>query len=167
LAVPADAEAGREAHPGGGRVGVVVLVALVALAAGSLQRQEEPNAQVRAPSTTPAPSTTADRRGFRPLAGVPLAGPTRLRLLVASDPRPVVVDLDQDSVQPVTGLPTGGERVVSVLPVGEHAPVVHTSSQHQRSSPVKEVASFAEDDVVWGREVARGAVSGKSLAPGR
>jgi hypothetical protein len=104
--------------------GVVVVVALVALAAGSFQRQEEPSAQVRAPSTTPAPSTTADRRGFRPLAGVPLAGPTRLRLLVASEPTPFVVDLDQDSVQPVTGLPTDGERVVSVLPVGEHAVIV-------------------------------------------
>jgi hypothetical protein len=104
--------------------GVVVVVALVALAGSSFQRQEEPSAQVRAPSTTPAPSTTADRRGFRPLAGVPLAGPTRLRLLVASEPRPFVVDLDQDSVQPVTGLPTDGERVVSVLPVGEHAVIV-------------------------------------------
>lgn len=35
-----------------------------------------------------------------------------------------MVDLDQDSVQPVTGLPTDGERVVSVLPVGEHAVIV-------------------------------------------
>jgi hypothetical protein len=99
---------------------VVVVVALVALAAGSFQRDEEPSAQVRAPSTTPAPSTTVDRPELRPLAGVPLTGPTRLRLLVASEPRPFVVDLDQASVQPVTGLPIDGERVVSVLPVGEH-----------------------------------------------
>jgi hypothetical protein len=105
-------------------VGVVVVVALVALAAGSFQRHEQPSAQVRAPSTTPAPLTTADRPEFRPLAGVPLAGPTRLRLLVASEPRPFVADLDQDSVQPVTGLSTDGERVVSVLPVGEHAVIV-------------------------------------------
>ena len=105
-------------------VGVVVVVALVALAAGSLQRQEEPSAQVRAPSTTPAPSTTVDRPESRPLAGVPLTGPTRLRLLVASEPRPFVVDLDQDSVEPVAGLPTDGERAVSVLPVGEHAVII-------------------------------------------
>lgn len=105
-------------------VGVVVVVALVALAAGSFQRDEEPSAQVRAPSTTPAPSTTVDRPELRPLAGVPLTGPTRLRLLVASEPRPFVVDLDQASVQPVTGLPIDGERVVSVLPVGEHAVIV-------------------------------------------
>jgi hypothetical protein len=104
-------------------VGVVVVVALVALA-GSFQRDKEPSAQLRAPSTTPAPSTTVDRPEFRPLAGVALTGPTRLRLLVASEPRPFVVDLDQASVQPVTGLPTDGERVVSVLPVGEHAVIV-------------------------------------------
>jgi hypothetical protein len=105
-------------------VGVVVVIALVALAAGSLQRNEEPSAQVRAPSTTPAPSTTADPRGFRPLTGLPITGRTRLRLLVASDPTPFVFDLDQASVQPVTGLPIDGERVVSVLPVGKHAVIV-------------------------------------------
>ena len=105
-------------------VGVVVVVALAALAAGSFQRHEEPSAQLRALSRTPAPSTIADRREFRPLAGVPFTGRTRLRLLVASDPRPFLVDLDQDSVQPVTGLSTDGERVVSVLPVGEHAVIV-------------------------------------------
>jgi len=108
----------------GAGVGVVVVVALVALAAGSFQRHEEPSTQIRALSRTPTPSTTADRREFRPLAGLPITGRTRLRLLIASDPRPFLVDLDQDSVQPVTGLPTDGERVVSVLPVGEHAVIV-------------------------------------------
>jgi hypothetical protein len=104
-------------------VGIVVLVVLVALAAGSFQGHEEPSVQVRSPSMTWAPSTTADRREFGPLAGLPLQR-TGLRLLVASDPRPFVVDLDQDRVQPVTGLPTNGERVVSVLPVGQHAVIV-------------------------------------------
>lgn len=101
----------------------MVLVVLVALAAGSFQGHEEPSAQVRSPSMTWAPSTTADRREFGPLAGLPLQR-TGLRLPVASDPRPFVVDLDQDRVQPVTGLPTNGERVVSVLPVGQHAVIV-------------------------------------------
>jgi hypothetical protein len=105
-------------------VGVVVVVALVALAVGSFQRHEEPSGQVRALSRTPASSTTSDPREFRPLSGLPITGRTRLRLLVASDPRPLVVDLDQDRVQPVTGLPTDGERVVSVLAVGEHAVIV-------------------------------------------
>ena len=103
---------------------VVVLVVLVVLAADSFLGHERPRARVRSSSMTSAPSTTSDRRGFRPLAGVPLAGRTGLRLLVASDPRPFVVDLDQDSVRPVTGLPSDGERVVSVLPVGEHAVIV-------------------------------------------
>ena len=120
-------------------VGVVVVVALAALAAGSFQRHEKPSAQLRALSRTPAPSTIADRPEFRPLTGVPLTGPTRLRLLVASDPRPFVVDLDQDSVQPVTGLPTDGERVVSVLPVGEHAVIVSERSCTSCRSPGPEV----------------------------
>ena len=109
-------------------VGVVVVVALVALAAGSFQGQEEPGARVRSPSMTWAHSTTADRPEFGPLAGVPLTGPTRLRLLVASEPTPFVVDLDQASVRPVTGLPSDGERVVSVLPVGQHAVLVSERS---------------------------------------
>jgi hypothetical protein len=105
-------------------VGVVVLVALVAVAAGSFQGHERPRAHVRWSSMTSAPSTTAAPRASGPLAGVPLAGTTGLRLLVARDPTPFVADLDQERVRPVTGLPSDGERVVSVLPVGEHAVIV-------------------------------------------
>jgi hypothetical protein len=150
-------------------VGVVVVVALVALAAGSFQRHEEPSTQVGAPSTTPAPSTIADRPVFRPLAGVPLAGPARLRLLVASEPRPFVVDLDQGSLQPVTGLPTNGERVVSALPVGEHAVIIsepmcsscrppgpevygswrHTTTTTVRLGTAQEVMAARDGRAVW------------------
>jgi hypothetical protein len=70
------------------------LAAVVALAAGSLQDREQPSAQVRSQLMTSAPSTAANPRGFRPLAGVPVAGRTGLRLLVARDPRPFVVDVD-------------------------------------------------------------------------
>jgi hypothetical protein len=104
--------------------GVVVLAVLVALAAVSFQGHGGPSPRLVSPSSTPASSTTAAPGEGRPLAGVPLAGRTRLRLLVARDPRPYVVDLDQGRVEPVTGLPTEGERVVSVLPVGEHAAIV-------------------------------------------
>jgi hypothetical protein len=90
----AGAEAGREGRPAGAGVGVVVLAAVVALAAGSLQDREQPSAQVRSQLMTSAPSTAANPRGFRPLAGVPVAGRTGLRLLVARDPRPFVVDVD-------------------------------------------------------------------------
>jgi hypothetical protein len=102
-------------------VGVVILAAM---AAGSFQDHEEPNAPLMSPSMTSASSTRSDMREFGPLTGVPLAEPARLRLLVASEPTPFVVDLDQGSVQPVTGLPTDGERVVSVLPNGQHAVIV-------------------------------------------
>jgi hypothetical protein len=101
-------------------VGAVVLATLVALVVGSFQGHEQPT-----PRPTPlAPSTTADPRQSRPLAGLPLFGPSRLRLLVASEPAPLVVDLDRQRVQPVTGLPGDGERLVSVLPVGGHAVIV-------------------------------------------
>ena len=105
-------------------VGGVVLVALAAVAAGSFQDHERPKAQVRWSSMTSAPSTTAALRASGPLAGVPLAGRTGLWLLVARDPTPFVADLDQEHVRPVTGLPVAGERVVSVLPVAEHAVIV-------------------------------------------
>ena len=105
-------------------IGVAVLVALGALATGSFQRREEPGARVLSPSMTSLPSTTPAPREFRALAGVPLTQGTHLRLLVASDPRPFVFDLDRANVQPVAGLTTDGERVVSVLPVGEHAVIV-------------------------------------------
>ena len=148
-------------------VGVVVVVALAALAAGSFQAHE-PGTQLRAPSTTSAPATIADRRKFRSLAGLPLTGPTRLRLLVASDPTPFLVDLDHGSVQPVTGLPADGERVVSVLPVGEHAVIVsdractscrppgpevygiwrHSTSAVRLGSP-QQVAATSDGRAVW------------------
>ena len=105
-------------------VGVVVLVALAAVAAGSFQGHERPKTYLLWSSMTSAPSTTAAPRASGPLAGVPLAGRTGIRLLVARDPTPFVADLDQEHVRPVTGLPGDGERVVSVLPVGEHAVIV-------------------------------------------
>jgi hypothetical protein len=60
----------------------------------------------------------------RPLPGVPLRGASGLRLLVADDPTPFVLDVDTGALQPVTGLPTGGDRAVHVESVGEDAVVV-------------------------------------------
>jgi hypothetical protein len=60
----------------------------------------------------------------RPLPGVPLQGPSGLRLLVASDPTPLVVDVDTGAIQPVTGLPADDDRSVHVESVGEDAVVV-------------------------------------------
>jgi hypothetical protein len=60
----------------------------------------------------------------RPLPGVPLEGASGLRLLVASGPAPVVVDVDTGAVQAVTGLPAGDGRSVHVEAVGEDAVAV-------------------------------------------
>jgi hypothetical protein len=62
--------------------------------------------------------------GAQPVPGVPLPGPTGLRLLVASGPAPVVLDVDSGGIQPVTGLPAGDDRSVHVERVGEDAVVV-------------------------------------------
>jgi hypothetical protein len=63
--------------------------------------------------SAPAAATARHRQGR------PLAGPTKLWLLVASDP-PRVVDVDRGTRRPVDGLPTG-EDPYSVAAVGEDA----------------------------------------------
>lgn len=66
----------------------------------------------------------AGQGGARLLPGVPLEGPSGLRLLVADDPTPFVLDVDSGAVQPVTGLPRGEHRSTHVESVGGHAVVV-------------------------------------------
>jgi hypothetical protein len=60
----------------------------------------------------------------RPDQGVAPPVPTGLRLLVADDPAPFVLDVDSGATRPVTGLPTEGDRSVHVEAVGEDAVVV-------------------------------------------
>jgi hypothetical protein len=62
--------------------------------------------------------------GVRSLPGVPLRGPAGLRLLVANDPEPFVLDLDSRVTRPVIGLPADDDRSVHVESVGEDAVVV-------------------------------------------
>jgi hypothetical protein len=62
--------------------------------------------------------------GAQPVPGVPLQGSSRLRLLVASGPAPVVLDVDTGAVQPVTGVPAGDDRSVHVERVGKDAVIV-------------------------------------------
>jgi hypothetical protein len=83
-------------------------VGLLLLAAAVAWWQRGPDARVAA----------------RPVPGVPLQGSSGLRLLVASDPAPVVLDVDTGVVQAVTGLPAGDGRSVHVEAVGEDAVVV-------------------------------------------
>jgi hypothetical protein len=84
-------------------VGVALLVA--AVAAGRAARHD-------------------DQDGARPLPGVPLRGPSGLRLLVADDPTPFVVDVDTGAVQRVSGLPADDDRSTHVESVGRDAVVV-------------------------------------------
>jgi hypothetical protein len=50
--------------------------------------------------------------------------PAGLRLLVADDPAPFVLDVDTGATRPVTGLPSGGDRSTHVEAVGAHAVVL-------------------------------------------
>lgn len=96
-------------------VGVVVVLVAVAVVAGCTAPWQQRGA-ARSPG---------GRAAAQPLPGVPLRGPSGLRLLVATDPAPFVLDVDTGAVQPVTGLPADEDRSVHVEPVGEHAVVLH------------------------------------------
>jgi hypothetical protein len=114
-------------------VGVAVSIVVAVLALGWMVPRPRPEGTRPAPaaatswsaptlpaSTIPRPS----RHGALPLGGVPLVGPTGLRLLIADVPAPFVLEVDRGTIQPITGLPTNGERGVSVLPFGNDALVV-------------------------------------------
>jgi hypothetical protein len=114
-------------------VGVAVVSLVAVLAVGWMVPRPRPGSTRPAPagatswsaptlpaSTIPRPS----RHGALPLGGVPLVGSTGLRLLIADVPAPFVLEVDQGTIQPITGLPTDGERGVSVSPVAEGALVV-------------------------------------------
>jgi hypothetical protein len=101
-----------------------------------------------------------------PLRGVPLSTATGLRLLIAKDPAPFLFDVDRGTVQPVTGLPTQGDRVVWVLPVGKDAVVVsdrtckdcrearvyrvqHDTTVATRLGTAREVVAASDGRAVW------------------
>jgi hypothetical protein len=101
-------------------IGVVALLGAAMLGAATARRHP-------AASLVPAParsSLAADQPGVSPLRGVPLNTATGLRLLVANDPAPFLFDVDRGTAQPITGLPSDGDRVVWVLPVGNDALLV-------------------------------------------
>jgi hypothetical protein len=56
---------------------------------------------------------SAGPRAPRP-PGVPLRSPAGLRLLVANDPEPFVLDLDSGGIQPIIGLSAADDRSVHV-----------------------------------------------------
>jgi hypothetical protein len=95
-------------------LGLVLLVAAVVVARAAPWEQRG--------ATSPRPGQD-DQDDAPPLQGVPL-GPTGLRLLVADDPTPVVLDVDTGAIQPVTGMPTDDDRSTHVESVGQDAVVV-------------------------------------------
>jgi hypothetical protein len=98
-------------------VGVGVLLVAVAVVVGRAGLWEQGGAG--------RPRPSLDGQGAaQPLPGVRLEGPTGLRLLVASDPTPVVLDVDSGAIQPVTGLPVDDDRSVHLESEGEDAVVV-------------------------------------------
>jgi hypothetical protein len=91
----------------------VIAAALLVVAGCTATRPAEPTAgAVAAPPPAPAGAP-------RHLQGVPLAGPTGLRLLVASDP-PRLLDVDRGTSRPVGGIPAGQDPF-SVSDVGQSA----------------------------------------------
>jgi len=55
----------------------------------------------------------------RPLHGVTTGGRTGLRLIVADNP-PFLLDVDSDRITPIRGLPSVGDPVLAVSPVGDN-----------------------------------------------
>jgi hypothetical protein len=106
---------------------VVAAVLVLLAAAVCLACRQEPDPGRRAPRATvsaPPPTSSPARSRSLPLRGVPLRAPTNLRLLVADAPAPFVLDVDQETIQPITGLPEDGDRGVSVAALGEDALVL-------------------------------------------
>lgn len=99
---------------------VVVLATLMTFERLGSREEQSPTR----PSKGAAGPTTSESSAKAPWpsrsGAVPLEGPTGLRLLVADVP-PFVLDLDRESAQRITRLPTGGDRGVSVVPVGKDA----------------------------------------------
>jgi hypothetical protein len=112
-------------------VAVVLVVAVLAVIWVVPRPRPEPTRPAQAGATSSsAPALRASRigrpgrHGALPRRGVPLVGPTGLRLLVADAPAPFVLDVDQATTQPITGLPTDSDRGVSVVAVAGGALVL-------------------------------------------
>jgi hypothetical protein len=101
-------------------VGLVVLGALITFNRLGGREEQRPTHPTRSATHTTAPDSPSEAPWPSRSGAVPLEGPTGLRLLVADVP-PFVLDLDGGSAQRVTGLSTGGDRGVSVVPVGKDA----------------------------------------------
>jgi len=93
----------------------------------------------RAAAAVSAPRAARAQRAQspKPLRGIRLAGPTGLRLLVASDP-PYLLDLDTTTITPVGGVDVSDQPVLSVMAVGNDA-VIRLEHRVQTGFPGAEV----------------------------
>jgi hypothetical protein len=107
--------AGRRAAATASIVGVALLLTVV----GCTAERAAPRPSVGGATT----STAAPSVPRLLLAGVPLAGPTGLELLVSGNP-PRLLDVDAGTSREVAGLPAGSGRVSWVRPVGRDAVIV-------------------------------------------
>jgi hypothetical protein len=105
---------------------VLGLIALIVIARRG-ERSADGSADSIVTAAASVPSSTTLRSGKQAtleLRGMPLQKGIGLSLLVADAPAPFALDLNRGTAEPVTGLPTNGERGVTVLPVGKDALVL-------------------------------------------
>jgi len=101
-------------------VGAAVVVTVIASWVGDHDEQTlSPRESARAVQQPKVVTKASIAR--LPLGGVPLELDTGLRLLVADAPAPFLLDVVRGTVRRITGLPTRGERGVSVVAVGDDA----------------------------------------------
>jgi hypothetical protein len=120
-----------------------------------------------APATAPAAEVAVHPLALlaatpipKPLSGVPLRGPTGLRLLVSNDP-PVLLNVDTGRLSPVTGPGIRGRPVISVQPVGKDA-VVWLDRRGLRTQALPTAELYV---VRHGTTVARRIATGWDVAP--
>jgi hypothetical protein len=136
---------------------LAAVAAALLVAAGCTTPQPKAGGQVAAPAGATAPPSAA--AGAPPTAGAmprylegrPLAGPTGLRLLVASDP-PRLVDVDRGTSRRVGGLPAGQDPF-DVSPLGDDGAIVAAD----RRVFVLDRRSARATPVGWGTDAAASA----------
>ncbi len=110
-------------------VAFTVAIALAAAVSAGWTWWTDRGPDARPAATAPAPPQPPPQVSLQrlpashahlPLRGVPLAGPTGIRLLVAGVPAPYILDVDSGRSTRVKGLPSG-ERGVYLARVGDDA----------------------------------------------
>jgi hypothetical protein len=113
---------------------IVRLLALTLVLGTSVSAARSNAAQDRAAAKGTIAAESAAMAAFAPpgpLGGVPLTGPTGLRLLIANIP-PLLLDVDSGRITRISGLDLGSAPVLGVRPVGKDAIVWLDQAVRQR-----------------------------------